>query len=269
MSTLGIDIGGSSVKGALRSGDQWVEAQSDRYINPDRDEILSAVRSVIMQISVGGIHHAGVCLPGRVASDKTRIELSVNMPALDGWLFADMFDAFGLSQKTLVCSDAIAAGTDFVRTNELQGRAACVSIGTGVGLAVFDDGAPVTIGKRTIGHLGMVETTHGESLESAIGASHLRARFGESVEKGINAMSDEDPMICALVSMIRLLHAIYVPRHIVLLGGVGLALTVHAERLHRLSSQQLCPVSDPDWELHFGSSVYHAAMGAARLAHDA
>lgn len=268
MSTLGIDIGGSSVKGVLRASDRCVESQSARYADPDREQLIDAVRTVIDQLSGNGRQRAGVCLPGRVASDNTRIELSINMSALEDWAFDDMFGAFGLAADSLVCSDSVAAGTEIVRTNELVGRAACVSIGTGVGLAVFDDGDSVGIGSRGIGHLGMVERVHGQTIESVIGASRLRARFGDAVDQGISTMEDDDPFIEAIVSMIRLIHAIYVPRHIVLLGGVGLALRRHAERMHRLSSEMLCPVADPDWELRFGTSMFHAAMGAARLAHE-
>ncbi|MCA9304497.1 MAG: ROK family protein [Phycisphaerales bacterium] len=270
MNSLGIDIGGTSVKGVAWDGEVWKQAQSETYAHPERAEIVRAVRSVIEQLKADADQRksAGVCLPGRSAGDSSCIELSVNLPALNGWAFGAMFDAFGIDPESTVCSDALAAGLDFVRTEQLGGRAACISLGTGVGLSVFDDGVPVGIGARGIGHLGMVSVGTGQTLEAVVGVRALRARFADAVHDGIGAMGDDDPVIRAIVQAVGVVHAIYVPRSVVLLGGVGLALRAQRDRLDGLIRAQHCPVADPDWVLRFGASAFHAAMGAARLAND-
>ena len=270
MTRIGIDIGGSSVKGVQLDGAGCREAQSTPYTRPDRAGITDAVRAVLAELRAGshGATPAGLCLPGRVSADQSSVELSVNLPVLAGWNFVDMFTAFGLPADTLVCSDTVAAGADFVRSEQLGGRAACIAIGTGVGLAVFDDGEPVGIGRRGIGHLGMVEVRPGQPLEAAVGAGGLRERFGDAVQEGIGSMDERDPVLGALVAAIRMVHAIYVPRHVALLGGVGMALVQQRGPLDRQIRTGLSPIADPDWELHFGSTVFHAARGAARLSQD-
>jgi len=270
MNPIGIDLGGTSVKAVAWDGASWRRVQSEPYAFPTRAEITRAVRSSIARLLPESDHpvQAGICLPGRAAGDGSCIDLSVNLPVLNGWAFSEMFEAIGIETNSKACSDSIAAGTDFVRTERLNGRAACISLGTGVGLGVFDDGEPVGIGARGIGHLGMIRVDGGGSLESVVGVSTLRSRFGDEIHSGISTMDDDDPVIRAIVRAVGVVHAIYVPRYVVLLGGVGLALSTQLERLERLLRSEKCPVGDSDWELRFGSSAFHAAMGAARLAQD-
>ncbi len=268
MSALGIDIGGTSVKGALRADGRWTTAQSAAYSNPDRSALIDAVRSVVEQLG-GCKSMAGLCVPGKQDADGRCVVQSVNLPALNGWAFDELFGACGLGTKVSVWSDAVAAGTDFVRTHEVVGRVACISMGTGVGLGVFDDGQVVGIGQRGIGHIGMVEIDRGQTLESVVGIPALRARFGDEIREGIAAMGKDDPMILAVVRMIRVVHAIYVPRSVVLMGGVGMTLEQHHEVIDRLTRDDgLAEVADSAWALEFGSSMFHAAMGAARLAQE-
>ena len=73
-------------------------------------------------------------------------------------------------------------------------------------------------------------------------------------------------MIQALVRAIRVVHTIYVPDQIVLMGGVGIALKPNASALDREIRDGLTSLARPGWELHFGDYAYHAAVGAARFA---
>jgi predicted NBD/HSP70 family sugar kinase len=268
MNTLGIDIGGSSIKGAMSISGQWKTAQSEPYANPERAELVGAVRMVVDQFG-GGADCCGLCLPGKQSEDGQCIENSVNLPALNGWAFDELICQCGFKEQGSVFSDAVAAGADFVQANGLNQRSACISIGTGVGLGVFDQGQSVGIGNGGAGHLGHSEVERGRVLESVIGVPALRLRFGESIEAGIAGLAADDPVINAAVYMIRLVHAIYVPRHVVLLGGIGILLQQHSETITQLVNENLASVADSRWDLRFGSSMYHAAMGAARLAQDA
>ncbi|MBL4592113.1 MAG: ROK family protein [Phycisphaerales bacterium] len=264
MNTLGIDIGGSSVKGAIKARADWRTAQSETYSDPTQSDLVAAVRSVIDQL--GLCERAAVCLPGKQADDGNCIEYSKNLPTLNGWAFNELFVACGLGKTTRVYSDAVAAGVDFVRTNQLVQRTACISMGTGVGLGVLEDGEPTPLKPCGAAHLGMIDVGAGMTLESVVGVPALRARFGDSIRDGIVATDLDDPLIQAVVRMIGVVREVYEPRGVVLMGGIGITLAPHKEMIERLVDKDLGMVAD--WSLGFGSSMFHAAMGAARLAHD-
>ncbi len=265
MTTIGIDIGGSSVKGVMLTGDGWRKAQSKAYTDPDRAALISAVRSVSDQLG-GEACCVGMCAPGKQSCDGNCIEYSANLPALNGWYFTEMFSACGLVEGARVYSDAIAAGADFVRTNALLGRVACISMGTGVGLGVFDDGVSIDLVRCDAKHFGAIKVDAGKTLESVVGIPALRERFGDDIRGGIAAMGKDDRTIRAVVRMIRMVLELYSPRSVVLMGGIGITLAQHAEMIDRLVREELA--MDSSWAVRFGDSVFHAAMGAARLAQD-
>ncbi len=284
MATLGIDIGGTSVKACLLEGDACHVARSSVYANPSREELIGAIREAIGQL--GKIPDAsmpvGLCLPGKRADDGCSIERAVNLPCLDGWRFDElMIQALGYRAGTWrVLSDVQAAGEDFVGAHKCCDRSAIIAIGTGVGLAVFDGSEAAGIGKRGIGHLGMIDMGRlGEhdvvgpdgsknTLESYIGARAIEARFPgvepAQLPEAIGRLAMDEPTMIAIVRMIRVVHAIYVPDRIVLIGGVGMALKPLQNKLQTTINDGLTSLANPNWELMFGDSPYHAARGVAR-----
>src|SRR6478609_8976596 len=79
---LGIDVGGSSVKlAAIANGQTIWTAQSSRYSNPTPTDIAAA----IAEASAGRAQNLtaiGICVPGILSADRSKIELAVNLPAL-------------------------------------------------------------------------------------------------------------------------------------------------------------------------------------------
>jgi len=281
---LGIDIGGSSVKVCLVDGDARRTARSGSYFCPARSELVAAIRSSVEQLGVPGTGcPVGLCLPGKRNETGDAIEVSVNLPCLDGWRFEELLaESLGSTPARFrVVSDVHAAAHDHFRARKPRGRAAYIAIGTGVGLCVLDDGVPVGIGKQGIGHLGLVDVGRlGEgdifsdggasnTLESYVGVRALRARFGSEPDDVLGErlanLSIVDPFMRALVRGLRIVHAIYTPESIVLMGGVGIALRDRGDELRAAVGEGLTSLARPGWELGFGDSLYHAASGAALL----
>jgi len=284
MGLLGIDIGGTSVKVCLLDGERSHTGRSDMYTNPSREMLVNAIRVAIGQLpsAITRTMPIGLCLPGKRSQDDRSIERSVNIPSLNGWAFDDLLRAAcgELPEQYAVMSDVRAAGKDYVCTHRCDGRVAIVAIGTGVGLAVFDSGLPVGIGDRGIGHLGMMDMGRigrcdvvgpdgsKNTLESYIGARVIERRFpgvdSAELSQAIETMGMDEPFMTAIVRMIRVIHAIYVPDQVVLMGGVGIALSTRGNELRAVVNDGLTSLAQSDWKLMFGDSPYHAARGAAR-----
>jgi glucokinase len=284
MGTLGIDIGGTSVKVCLLDGERSHTARSSIYANPSRETLIDSIRKAIGKLptTAESTTRIGLCLPGKRSGDGHSIERSVNLPCLDGWAFDELLSSvLGTVPKTYrVLSDVQAAGEDFICAHTCCGRSAIIAVGTGVGLAVFDDGEPVGIGQRWIGHLGMMDMGRlseqdvvgvdgsKNTLESYIGARAIERRFPEldstELSQAIGTLAMDEPCMTAIVRMIRVVHAIYVPDQIVLIGGVGIALSARGNELETAVNDGLTSLAKSDWELMFGDSPYHAARGAAR-----
>lgn len=279
-SCLGIDIGGSSVKVAARQElGGWQVTTSERYRDPTRVEIVDAIRGCLQELNTEAFDRIGLCVPGRRNSANSAVELSANIPALNGWGFEELLQACldsGVSSYQVV-SDADAAGYDFACHSMIEGRTAAISLGTGVGLCVLDGSGIVTIGERgQIGHLGHMDVgRHGSAdrvhtsgalniLESYIGAPSL-TQYQSSRGIDLSGLTTDDPPISALIHALRVVHAIYVPDRIVLLGGVGMALKPLVSTLVHGVDDGLTPLRRKEWTLECAGSSYHAAQGACRL----
>lgn len=286
MRALGIDIGGSAAKLAVIDADGVRTARSVGYDRPDREELKQALRGAIdrLGVPIDCSVPVGLCVPGRRSADGDHIERSLNLACIEGWSFDAMLaEVLGHTpERTTVVSDIHAATVDLVHSMQLRGRVAVVAIGTGVGLGVWEDGQMLSIGDRGIGHLGQIDVGRlGEldrfgadgarnTLESFVGLPALRQRWGslddEQLSRWLASMRTDDPAAIALVRALRIVHAIYVPDTVVLAGGVGIALSPLGGVLQQRVNDGLTSLARPGWSLCFGDSLYHASLGAARLA---
>lgn len=285
MDWLGIDIGGSSVKGArLRDGVVAATAQSDRYENPEPDAIRAAIAGVVKMIGNGAPAALGVCAPGIYDQEHGRIVKSVNLAGLCALALRDELAAMtGVSAGSIgVFTDAHAAAYDFAMSRGLSGRVVAISIGTGVGAAVLDSGVPLVVSGRSPGHLGQIDV--GEhlgpgfssvplgpdggrgGLEGYIGLPALMRAYGRHVEHVLSTFTIDHPPVRALVRAIRIVHAIYRPEHIALLGGIGVAMKRLVPEIRERVDDELTSLARLGWELHAGDDLLHAARGVARLA---
>src|SRR6266446_5271315 len=99
MLSLGIDIGGSSVKlaaveidAAPADGCVVATALSARYSRPTTSQLLDAIRDAAAGISTanGLFDSIGLCVPGVLDEMKSRVTTAVNVPGLVGISLHDL-----------------------------------------------------------------------------------------------------------------------------------------------------------------------------------
>jgi glucokinase len=282
---VGIDIGGTSVKAVhVRDGVVIGTGGSDAYARPDRATIEDAVETAA-RCALGGNGGdtrgwvVGVCVPGILNADVSRVVRAVNLPGLSDVDFRSLMEravpgcVFGP-----LMSDAIAAAHGYWSLAPRPGRMLMLSLGTGVGAAVLDDGVPLRMTRSGAGHFGQIDVgvcgpgtvpigpDGGRgSLEAYVGVAALRGRFGEGIIEGVLGLPGDDAVFVALARAIRIGHAMFAPDQIVLLGGIGTALKPRIDDVERLVREDLTSVAAAGWSLKVGDPGHYGAVGAVRL----
>lgn len=297
---LGLDVGGTSVKGVLGvvreecEGVEWVAAgQSWTYVNPGIDRVREALKGVTDELlSVRGsterVGAVGLCVPGVVEKQTQRVSASVNMPGLVGvslrQLAAEVVGerAVPSGLHVSVVGDALAAAEECGRLLKLANneRLMVVALGTGVGMVVLDGQQQLLVNPGTSGHFGQIDVSLDRdesnvpigpdggrgSLEAYIGLAALKARYGDGdrLRQSLNTLTVHDEPIRALVRGLRVVLAIYKPKVVVLAGGVGTALgqSAVAAELRGAVSRDLSRVVPVDWRLTFAVDGFYSARGA-------
>lgn len=244
---LGIDIGGSGVKGAavdLASG--LLAGERSRQATP-LPSTPDAVARVVAQVA-GDIAHAGpiaVTFPGIVRGGI--VETAAN---LDGsWIGVDAAALFAahLDRPVVVLNDADAAGIAEMTFGAGRGRAGVVmmlTLGTGIGSALFVDGRLVP--NTEFGHI-IVAGEDGEKLAAA----SIRTAKSLSWEE----WSDR------LGAYIARLECLLTPDLIIIGGGIS---KDHAKFLPRLQSRaELTPAQLLNDAGIVGAALATAADGTA------
>jgi polyphosphate glucokinase len=154
MAILGIDIGGSGVKGAPVDTERG-ELLAERYRVPtpqpsDVSSVVDAVAEVAAQFE--GFDRVGVTFPGVVVDGVTRTAANVDK----SWIAAPAAQVFSdrLGKPVSVLNDADAAGVAEVAFGAGHGRPGLtmmLTFGTGIGSALFLDGT--LIPNTEFGHL--------------------------------------------------------------------------------------------------------------------
>jgi polyphosphate glucokinase len=144
MQILGIDIGGSGIKGApVNIADGMLGAERQRIPTPSPSS-PDAVAGVIKQITdnfSGTTGPVGITFPGVVKNGRILTAANVD-PAWVNFDAATFFSA-KLGRPAVVVNDADAAGIAEMRLGAGRGIAGTVvllTLGTGIGSAVFLDG---------------------------------------------------------------------------------------------------------------------------------
>ncbi len=284
--SLGIDIGGSSVKLALiNDGADPHTLRGEAYEKPLLDllaERIKATFEALLQKSgvkrdtVGAV---GVCVAGPMDKQGV-IEMAANLPSLAGVNLAQWIDEqLNLGVPVTASTDANAAAACEHRRNPMPGRTLYLSLGTGVGGAVLDDGRPVIITRGTSGHFGHMDVSGGEpdapstpgagrgALEAYVGFRTLEA-------DGVPFTSPErfvhPTMKRALAAMargLRILLAVYRPDHVVLMGGTVDIYAPALDQVKSMADDGLTKAAPAQWTLTTGQTDnFAAAIGAASLA---
>ncbi|MBS0196944.1 MAG: ROK family protein [Planctomycetes bacterium] len=279
MPALGIDIGGTSVKAAA------VEAHSHAitlghsrtYRRPDTATLLSAIKEAAANAG-DSFDSVGLCLPGSWDESRGLVTYSINVPGVVNIPPAELVRNASIRAARVSCfTDAHAAAYGAYSAERCAGRFLAISIGTGVGAAVLDDGELLVVTGRSSGHMGQWDVTVDEpaasppiapdggrgGLEGYISISALRARYGDDAD--VTSIGPDDAPVRALARAIRIAHALYRPNHVRLLGGIGTRLTHVLPALRGHVENKLTSLAMPGWTLACGNSDHVAAVGAALL----
>ncbi|MGD9790897.1 MAG: ROK family protein [Phycisphaerales bacterium] len=277
--TLGLDIGGSSVKAALIRDATFARvAQSPIYTKPTLEQLIDAIANVA---AVLGTSHdsIGLCLPGVFDPHARVITASANIPALVGLRLDDLLARARLTatRPPVITTDAHAATHHIATLESLTGRVLGVSLGTGVGACVLDDGVPLHVTGTSAGHIGQWDVSLGVNapiapdggqggLEAYVGLHAICTRHTCTPDLAPQVFTPHSQEIAALARALRIAHALYRPNHIRLLGGLGIRLQAALPNIHNHVAQHLTSLARPNWTLQLGHDDFHAAGGAALLA---
>ena len=185
---LGLDLGGSHVKGLAVTGSGRIMTEETRATSDDGGSAWQeSVRGVFAALRARHPHAmcAGVCAPGLAARDeRTIVSMPGRLAGLEGLVWADF-----LQMPAVVLNDAHAAllGETWLGAARGGENVLLVTLGTGVGGAVQVDGRLLRGHLGRAGHVGHISLnpegrpdivgTPG-SLEDAIGECTLPARSG-------------------------------------------------------------------------------------------
>lgn len=173
---LGVDVGGSGIKGApvdTRTG----ELVKDRFrIETPQPSEPEQVARVVRQLAKHFDWHGpmGVTIPGVVKSGVVMTAANIDKR----WIGTDARELFAKAtgQPATVLNDADAAGLAEMRFGAGLGRngvVVMITLGTGIGFALFNDGRLVP--NTELGHLEM----RGRDAES-IASARVREENDES-----------------------------------------------------------------------------------------
>lgn len=154
---IGIDIGGTGIKGALVDLDAG-ELVSDRIkrSTPEGgrpDDIVEVVVDLVSELGDAGAKvPIGVCFPAVVINGRTMSAANVS----DEWIGLEAEALFekALSRDIHFVNDADAAGIAELRYGAAKGRDGLVimtTLGTGIGSALINDG--ILVRNTELGHL--------------------------------------------------------------------------------------------------------------------
>jgi polyphosphate glucokinase len=245
MEIFGVDIGGSGIKGAPVDLDRGALAEERfKVLTPHPSEpeaVADAVCQVVDKFQWKG--PIGITFPGVVVDGRTLTAANVDK----SWIGLDARALFASATgcRTSVVNDADAAGIAEVAFGAARGRKGVVlllTLGTGIGSALFTDG--VLVPNTELGHLEL----HGKDAEKHA-SSGARERHEWSYPHWAEKLDDYFAMVEGLFS----------PRLIVIGGGVS------------RKSEKFLPLIKPlraevvPAQLHNDAGIVGAAMAARSL----
>jgi glucokinase len=150
---LALDLGGTRLKAARVQGRSVGPVMVREHGATTRDEALSVLVQVVGELGGGSV---SLCLPGIIDGGRV-VTLPGKFAGLEGFDLASwLLDLTG--RPALVVNDAIAYGLG--EAADEPGRTLVVTIGTGIGVAVVENGRPLGSGPYGGGQLsGQVPLT--------------------------------------------------------------------------------------------------------------
>jgi len=180
---IGIDLGGTRIKGVVINSSGEILAQ--KYQQIEKDNWKQVIIQVMEELtaSVPGEHLAGISAPGIPDKDNSCIaHMPGRLAGLEGLHWSHIF-----GRETWVANDAIAAMAAEAKFGAARGvnHAVMLTLGTGVGGAILINGQIYQGAFQKAGHAGHISVDHeGDpditgmpgSLEDAIGNCTIKKR---------------------------------------------------------------------------------------------
>lgn len=203
---MGIDVGGSSIKCALvdlRTG----AFASERFSAPtpaqgSTDALLDALQAVVSKVP--GDHAVGLAFPSVIRGGIVRTAANLNKAWIGKPLAA--LAAGILKRPVIAINDADAAGyaeLNYGAARNVSGTVLLLTLGTGIGTALFVDGK-------------LVPNTEFGHLQVAGREAELRASGRAKVDQNLSWDAWTEQLNLVLKEM----HALLWPDLIVLCGGI-------------------------------------------------
>jgi len=215
---IGVDVGGSSIKCAL------IDLATGAFAGPrfsiatpahdSTDKLLDALTTVVA--NVPGAHAVGLAFPSVIRQGTVRTAANLNK----AWIGQPLakLAAERLHRPVIAINDADAAGIaelHYGAARDVAGTVLLLTLGTGIGSALFVDGKLVP--NTELGHLEV------DGVEA-----ELRASGRVKVEKSLTW----DAWAAELNRVIGELHALLWPDLIVLCGGITEEPEKFMDKLH-------------------------------------
>jgi polyphosphate glucokinase len=215
---IGVDVGGSSIKCALIDLKTGAFA-GERFSTPtpaheSTDALLDSLVSVVAKVP--GNHAVGLAFPSVIRDGTVRTAANINK-AWIGQPLARMAQQ-RLNRPVVLINDADAAGLaelQFGNARDVPGTVLLLTLGTGIGTALFVDGKLVP--NTELGHLQV----DGQEAEK-------RASGRAKVEGSLSW----DAWAVQLNKVLNELHALLWPDLIVLCGGITEEPEKFMDKLH-------------------------------------
>lgn len=182
---VGIDIGGTGIKGALVNVKKGtLIGERVRFDTPDGatpKEVIDKVVEIVKELNPPTDAPVGICFPAIVKEGHTLSAANVDA----SWIGLDAQKLFrkALSREVILLNDADAAGAAEMRfgSGESQkGLVAMITLGTGIGTALFMNGKLVP--NSELGHLE-IEGVDYESKASYAAKEREGLSFSEWAER--------------------------------------------------------------------------------------
>lgn len=203
---IGIDIGGSSIKAAVVDLENGTLVGERRSVpSPAMSAVSEMLHAMVEAVPEGTEQlSAGVTFPGVVVGGTVHTAANV----AKSWIGQPLAEpaATKLNRKVVAINDADAAGiaeVQFGAARDVKGVVLVLSLGTGIGSALFTDG--ILVPNTELGHLEF------DGMEAEARASG-RARIERKL--------DWDGYMKELGYVLNRMHGLFWPDLIVLCGGI-------------------------------------------------
>jgi polyphosphate glucokinase len=215
---VGIDVGGSSIKCALVDLSTGAFA-SERFSTPtpaqgSTETLLTALKTVVS--NVPGNHAVGLAFPSVIRDGTVRTAANLNKAWIGKPLAA--LASEHLRRPVTAINDADAAGLAELRygaARDVPGTVLLLTLGTGIGSALFVDGK-------------LVPNTEFGHLQVSGSEAELRASGRAKVDQNMSW----DAWAGQLNLVLREMHALLWPDLIVLCGGITEEPEKFMDKLH-------------------------------------